>query len=106
MKIFGNMVWIWNFSEVGSGSEINSSGSTTLPASRDRYFNGRVKGERVRNSAKTVLHTLYLLKQLPSLDSLPVNDLIYILGRRIRWSFFQCCGSGIVCLFDPWIRDG
>jgi hypothetical protein len=40
-----------------------------------------VKGERVRNSAKTVLHTLYLLKQLPSLDSLPVNDLIYILGK-------------------------
>jgi hypothetical protein len=40
-----------------------------------------VKGERVRNSAKTVLHTLYLLKQLPGLDSLPVNDLIYILGK-------------------------
>ncbi len=27
-------------------------------------------------------------------------------GRR-RWSLFQCCGSGsgIRCLFDPWIPD-
>jgi hypothetical protein len=48
-----------------------------------------MKGEWIRNSAKTVLHTLYLLKQLPSLDSLPVNDLIYILGIRIRWIFFS-----------------
>ncbi len=21
-------------------------------------------------------------------------------------AFLQCCGSGIRCLFDPWIRDG
>ena len=38
----------------------------------------------VRNSAKTVLHTIYLLKQLPSLETLPVNDLIYILGMGER----------------------
>jgi hypothetical protein len=62
----------------------------------------------VRNSAKTVLHTLYLLKQLPSLDSLPVNDLIYILGKHSDGFFsFSVAdpGSGIWCLFDPWIRD-
>jgi hypothetical protein len=57
-----------------------------------------VKGERVRNSAKTVLHTLYLLKQLPSLDSLPVNDLIYILGKSPMDFFFSVAdpdpGSG------------
>jgi hypothetical protein len=27
--------------------------------------------------------------------------------QRVRGSqTYQCCGSGIRCLFDPWIRDG
>eukprot|EP00092_Neocalanus_flemingeri_P030552 GFUD01033172.1.p1 GENE.GFUD01033172.1~~GFUD01033172.1.p1 ORF type:complete len:4225 (-),score=861.78 GFUD01033172.1:307-12981(-) len=33
-----------------------------------------------RNSTKTVLHTLHLLQQIPSISCLPVYDLIYILG--------------------------
>ena len=33
-----------------------------------------------------------------------VEDIVYC--NRVRQSFKQCCGSGIQCLFDPWIRDG
>jgi hypothetical protein len=31
--------------------------------------------------------------------------LIACLLHRSHIPFFQCCGSGIRCLFDPWIRD-
>ncbi len=68
-----------------------------------RYFNGRLKGVAVRNSAKTVLHTLYLLKQLPSLDCLPVNDLIYILGKSPMGFFFSVADPdpGFGAFFTP-----
>jgi hypothetical protein len=26
-------------------------------------------------------------------------------GKGERYPLYQCCGSGIRCLFDPWIRD-
>jgi len=33
------------------------------------------------NSTRTVLHTLYILNQLKTVQHLPVNDIIYILSK-------------------------
>jgi hypothetical protein len=49
----------------------------------------------------------YNLSQVPYLSVLLIvtSPCIKGIGRFFWLSIGQCCGSGIRCLFDPWIRD-
>jgi hypothetical protein len=47
-----------------------------------------------------------VLPPLSSSTAFPFISWPFPSGRKKNRCYKQCCGSGIRCLFDPWIRDG
>jgi hypothetical protein len=61
-----------------------------------------------------VVNDLLCMLEQPYLRKNFVDDIVRLLLDIVKDTksqvqpvcFWQCCGSGIRCLFDPWIRDG